>query len=542
MKEDNKSSADVGVIEELTALFEPWNRSDMPGLVVGVNVHGRPLYRGAYGMQSLESAVANSTATRMRIGSTSKHFACLLLLLLAEDGKLDLDKQIRTYIPELKGPGGDPTLRQLMQHRGGSRCYVDLGFLTGGLKPRPVGFALETQIRQAGRNFPPGQAMIYNNGGYNLLSIAAERVTGKSFGSLLAERLFGPLKMRSTELVLSDYSITPGIATMHTALPDGRWQRGLFPSEEIKGEGGIVSTVDDMLIWARHLSQRDVFGSKESWNELFTPHPSEYPEFGTYGLGVRMFTYRGVRAFGHTGGVIGGSCDLLCMPDVGLDINLLVNGAPGVTAELTRRVVDIVLAERIGPPDPVLQATDHKPWLGHWWSARTGMVYSLVDDEGILKLQICTQPFELALMPTPDGAVVLPEASLGETVFHVEDLQNRDVLRIDFGGATDSYTRLTDSAIEQRRFAAKVAGVYFCEDATATAEMSRTDAGLKIVIRDGWGYTEGPVSPLGADVASMGPLSQTYWCAITLRRTGEDVSGFVLNSARTRNLEFKRVN
>ena len=79
----------------------------------------------------------------MRIGSTSKHFTCLLALLLAEDGKLDIDAPIRTYIPELTGPGGEPTLRQLMQHRGGSRCYLDIGFIGHGMSVPPAGRALD---------------------------------------------------------------------------------------------------------------------------------------------------------------------------------------------------------------------------------------------------------------------------------------------------------------------------------------------------------------------------------------------------------------
>ena len=90
----------------------------------------------------------------MRIGSITKHFTCLLALLLAEEGKLDVDQPIRTYIPELAGPGGEPTLRQLMQHRGGSRCYLDLGFIGHGMsvppaRPRPgaAGSAEGPQLR-----------------------------------------------------------------------------------------------------------------------------------------------------------------------------------------------------------------------------------------------------------------------------------------------------------------------------------------------------------------------------------------------------------
>ena len=94
------------VAERLDALFAPWNRTDEPGLVVGVVKDGALIYRRGFGMASLESAAANTPATRMRIGSTTKHFTCLLALLLAEEGKLDLDAPIRTYVAELTGPGG----------------------------------------------------------------------------------------------------------------------------------------------------------------------------------------------------------------------------------------------------------------------------------------------------------------------------------------------------------------------------------------------------------------------------------------------------
>ena len=90
--------------------------------MVGIALGGRPVYRKGFGLAHMEMPVVLSPSMRIRIHSISKHFTCLLALLLAEEGRLDIDQPIRTYIPELTGPGGDPTLRQLMQHRGGSRC------------------------------------------------------------------------------------------------------------------------------------------------------------------------------------------------------------------------------------------------------------------------------------------------------------------------------------------------------------------------------------------------------------------------------------
>ena len=201
---DDTRPIEASVTDRLDTLFAPWARTDEPGLVAGVVKDGRLIYRRAFGMASLEHAVANTPTTRMRIGSISKHFTCLLALLLAEESKLDLDQPIRAYIPELAGPGGDPTPRQLMQHRGGSRCYLDLGFIGHGFSLPPLGTVLKAQARQQGRNFAPGEAMIYNNGGYNLVSIAIERVGGAPFEDQLKARLFDVVGMPDTASVPTD--------------------------------------------------------------------------------------------------------------------------------------------------------------------------------------------------------------------------------------------------------------------------------------------------------------------------------------------------
>ena len=109
-------------IEAIDELFKPVNRSDAPGLVVGIAQCGKILYRRGFGLASVELGVANTPRTRMRIGSTSKHFTCVAALLLAEEGKLDIDAGVRRYLPELRDLQPEPTLRQLMTHTSGYRC------------------------------------------------------------------------------------------------------------------------------------------------------------------------------------------------------------------------------------------------------------------------------------------------------------------------------------------------------------------------------------------------------------------------------------
>ena len=528
------------VTEQLDALFAPWNRTDEPGLVVGVVKDGALIYRRGFGMASLETAVANTPKTRMRIGSTSKHFTCLLALLLAEDGKLDMDAPIRTYIPELTGPGGDPTVRQLVQHRGGSRCYLDLGFVGHGMAVPPRGHALEAQARQSGRNFAPGTAMIYNNGGYHLVSIAIERVGGAPFEAQLKARLFDAVGMPDTASIPSDHDITPGIATMHTPGRGGGWRRGLFPSDEVRGEGAIVSTVDDMLRWMEHLRRRDRFGSAATWAAL-----TDLPLYadgtrGGYALGLMLGEYRGLRIVHHAGGVMGGSSQMLTLPDDGLDVVIIANGGRDANpVRLAEEVVDIVLADRVGPETPTVATKDFEPMLGDWWSEKTGMIYSLVDEAGVLKLGIAKSAMGSPLEPAADGRLVSPAGGIGDIAVEPKG----DQLTIHFGGESADYRRLVEDEADAAAFAMAATGAYRSEDANATATIEQKDDRLALQVSDGHGAVRSILTALSPTLAVAKPRSSPagFQAAVGLIVEDGQPVGFRLDTPRTRNLEFRRV-
>ncbi|MBV8684730.1 MAG: beta-lactamase family protein [Caulobacteraceae bacterium] len=529
------------VTEQLDALFAPWRRTDEPGLVVGVVKDGALLYRRAFGMASLELAVANTPTTRMRIGSISKHFTCLLALLLAEDGKFDLDVPIRTYIPELAGPGGEPTARQLMQHRGGSRCYLDLGFIGQGLSRPPLGYSLKAQVRQQGRNFAPGEAMIYNNGGYHLVSIALERVGGAPFEDQLKTRLFDPVGMPDTASVPTDHDITPGVATFHMPRRNGRWRRGLVWTDELRGEGAIISTVDDMLRWMAHLRRRDRFGSSSTWAQLTERPVYADGSMGAYALGLMVGKYRGLNTVQHSGGVAGGTAQMLLLPNDGLDVFMMANGArDAALVRLSTQVVDIVLADRVGPETPKVAAEDYKPWLGDWWSPETRMVYSLLDQEGSLALGTAMSGVGGILERTDDGRLIEPASGIGE----VEVTTGPGAaLTIRFGAVAADYERLAASPADAAAFAAAAVGTYFSHDADATATITAEGDALTIRTSNGLGELTAPLIPLSANVAysKPGSLLAQFRTTISLQTDNGRATGFHLHTPRTRDLEFRRI-
>jgi D-aminopeptidase len=539
------AEAHESISARLDRLFAPWSRSDAPGLVVGIARGGKTLFRKGFGMASLESAAANTPRTRMRIGSTSKHFTCVLALLLAEDGLLDLDRPLRSYLPDLVGPGGDPTLRELMQHRGGGRCYLDLAYLTHGVGLSPANAAMAAQARQTGRNFAPGDAMLYNNSGYHLLSLVIERAAGAPFEQLLDERLFTPLALRDTASVRSDYDITPGIATLHVPSGSGLWRRGLFQTEHILGEGAIVSTLDDMLAWVQHLRESDRIVTPASWAALTAPdaYPDGRP--GSYALGLINTRYRGLLVLHHPGGVMGGSSSMLTVPGDALDIVILSNGAPGADVlQLTYRIIDIVLEDRVAARDYVLTTQGNQAWCGDWWSPETGMVYSIVEMQGALKIRACRNDLSGGgvLRPVSDGHAVYPEFAIGQIDLTLDRTLADPVLHIGFGGSVATYRRVTESETPSSEFVALVAGCYNSIDADAVAVIIRDSAGLRITFSDRFGSFDADLHELAPTLGFFETHSVTGQPNAVLNFDGgaPGADRFVLHTVRTRNLVFER--
>jgi len=347
--------------------------------------------------------------------------------------------------------------------------------------------------------------------------------------------------MPSAVSVPTDYDITRGVATYHQPRRGGGWRRGLLWTEELRGEGGIIATVDDMLRWMAHLRTRDRFGSPKAWAQL-----TELPKYadgrvGAYALGLLIGQYRGLDIVHHSGGVSGGSAQMLLFPKDGLDVFIMTNGARDADpVALAFQVADILLAGRLGPETPRVAADDYRGWLGDWWSPETRMVYSLRDEQGSLALggamSLVAAPVERAA----DGRLILPAGGIGEIEVTAGP---GGVLTIRFGPEAATYVRIDATAEDAAAFGAAAAGTYFSHDADATATITAEGDALTLRISDGFGEPTAPLIPLSAKVAyaKPGSLLAPFRNTITLEIQDGRVSGFHLQTPRTRNLEFRRV-
>jgi len=544
----NPPTADhAGVSQALDALFAPWNRSDAPGLVVGIARGREVVYRRGFGMASLEQACANSPATRMRIGSTTKHFTCLAALLLAGEGKLDIDASIRTYLPELPALEGEPTLRQLMSHTGGYRCYLDVSMLTNGAAILPVGASLDYMARQTAANFAPGAQMIYCNGGYVLISIAIERASGIPIRQFLEQRIFWPMGMADTELAPSDMEILPGAATLHLVSPQGL-RRGIFPSEEVIGEGGMISTIDDMLTWLAHLRAPTVVGDAAIWAQMMTPARYTGGGSGAYCLGLMRNAYRGVETVHHAGGVFGGASQMLTVPAHQLDIIMMTNRSDVSPADLTERVLDIILEGELSPAPEHLDEAAGKALVGRYFSPRSRVLYSIRKNEAGFGLGINnSQGRPLPIERTATGELRADPGSMAAITIEGADLASPtppDSLDFTVAGETHAYRRLAEAPPPISEFTDLI-GDYANPDTDSRATITDEDDALFMNLVGRFGRTRYALKPIDQDILLFRRQGMSGNTAMTgsllVMRQGDAVTTVEMNTPRTRGLRFTRV-
>jgi CubicO group peptidase (beta-lactamase class C family) len=310
---------------------------------------GAMAYSRGFGLASMELGVPITPATVFDIGSVSKQFTAMSVVLLAQDGKLSLDDEIQRFLPEIPRYGRPVTIRHLLHHTSGIRDYIDiLGW--SGISDEAVTTdqdALDAIARQRGTNFEPGAEFLYSNSGFFLLSVIVHRAGGKSLRDFAAERIFAPLGMTHTQIVNRHDLIVPGKAGSYTDGEGGGFALALANWEQT-GDGAVNTTVEDLVQWDRNFVTGKV-GGAAAIKELETVGVLNDGTPIDYALGLRVDTYRGIRQVSHGGSWAGFRAQLSRFPEKQTSIFTLCNLSSSAPGALTSAVADLVL--NLGPRD-----------------------------------------------------------------------------------------------------------------------------------------------------------------------------------------------
>ena len=418
--------------DRIDQLMTRFSGDDTPGAVVGVLDKGEVVFERAYGMASLEYGIEHEVGTPTNIGSVTKQFTAMSILLLQNDGLLSLDDEVRKHIPELPDFGTPVTLKNLLNHTGGFREIYNLLPMTGRAGEDAIRREEAIQIvqRQPELQAAPNTEYNYNNTGFILLATVVERVSRKTFPEFMKERVFEPLGMMDTRVKYEQGEIIPGASTGYVRAEGGGWRssRDLAASA---GAGGIYTTFRDMTKWM--LNYRDAtVGGAHAIRALTTRNILASGDTSTYALGLGIGQMRGRTLYTHTGGDTAHRTYFGYLPELQAGIFISSNNAtfaPTFVAE----IADLFFGDRLNPIEEDDEASEEtegvtdgtmteermEAIVGDWLIEGLNIPIELTSEDGSLYAQAEGQG-RFRLTPTSDSTAVFTAAGIS-IVFHFED-------------------------------------------------------------------------------------------------------------------------
>src|SRR5437588_8541 len=353
---NDKEKNEEALQRKVDQIFAAYDEADSPGCALGVIRDGNFIYKKGYGAGSLELGVPLTPQSVFYLGSISKQFTAASVVLAAEQGSLSLDDDIRKYVPEIPSYGKTITLREMLHHTSGFRDILSLLFLAGRNSEdiHPTNELLDLVSRQKDLNFVPGDEFLYSNTNYFLMSVVIKRATGKTLSQFAEENIFKPLGMTHTRFYDDRSVVLPGRVAGYAPRSVGGFRVDWSTNFDMVGGGGLMSSVDDLLLWDRNFFDNKL-GKGSFLKEMQTPGVLNNGKQIEYALGLFISKYRGLPMVEHAGANFGYRTELLRFPQQTFSVVCLCNLATSNPGRLSYEVADLYLEGQLTADSPPRQ-------------------------------------------------------------------------------------------------------------------------------------------------------------------------------------------
>jgi CubicO group peptidase (beta-lactamase class C family) len=323
-----------------------WYSDGTPGGVVAVTRGGEIVFSKGYGLANIEYGVPNTASTPWHMASVSKQFTAMAVVMLHQQGLLDIDDDVRQHLPELPDFGRTITLRHLLNHTSGLRDHWTLWTMSGGrmddvIRKEDI---YRLVLRQRDLNFDPGSEYLYSNSGYMLLSEVVSMVTAQPFGEWMKENVFEPLEMHSTQIYDDHMRIVPGRAYSYAETEQGLSKSVL--SYANSGATSLFTTAEDLAKWLTNFRTGQV-GGANAIEMLQVKGVLNDGEELDYALGISVSEQNGLRRLSHSGGDAGYRTWLAYYPEIDAGVIVLGNKADFGAGGIGIDTADIFFGEHM---------------------------------------------------------------------------------------------------------------------------------------------------------------------------------------------------
>jgi CubicO group peptidase (beta-lactamase class C family) len=308
-------------------LFSQTYPADEPGAAVLVAKGGQVLLRKGYGLANVELGVPIQPDMVFELGSITKQFTAAAILLLQERGRLSVDDEIIKYLPDYPTHGRKITLDHLLTHVSGIPSYAGLPEWLSRVREDMTVQQLIDRFKDRPLEFDPGERFAYSNSGYILLGAVIEKVSGKSYEDFIEQEIFAPLGMKHSRYG-HQTEIVPGRVAGYDNDGEGYRNAEYLSMTQPYAAGALLSTVDDLALWAAALSGEtpgEKLLKKASLERMTTPAKLTSGQSTGYAYGLGIEDEDGVQIIEHGGGIFGFTTDLLRVPGEHLLVIVLSN-------------------------------------------------------------------------------------------------------------------------------------------------------------------------------------------------------------------------
>ncbi len=506
-------------------VFAAYDKPDSPGCALGVVRDGNFIYKRGYGEASLELGVPITPESVFYMGSGSKQFTAASVVLAAEQGYLSLDDDVRKYVPELPFYGKPITLREMLHHTSGLRDILGLLLLAGrnfeDIHPTPE--LLDLLSRQKALNYMPGEVYLYSNTNFFLMSVVIHRATGKPLSQFAEENIFKPLGMTHTRFYDDHTVVVPGRVPAYEPRDNGGFRVDWSTNFDKIGDGGLMSSVDDLLLWDRNFYANKL-GKGTLLKELQTRGVLNNGKQIEYALGLIISTYRGLPIVEHGGALFAYRTEILRFPQQKFSVICLCNVGTSNPGHLSYQVADLYLAGQLSPEPSASAARsiDAQLFAGWYRNPESHSVLEIsVSKEGVGSFGTLFKPRDATHFVAASG----PEIEL--------DRQQNLGLRLTLNfkdtapQVFEKYEPLKSSA---ENFA-QYAGEYTSAELQATYRFAVKDG--KLTLATNW------QEPAVLEPTILDEFQGPFGTAIVFRRDAAGhVTGYDLFAGRVRNIAF----
>ena len=331
--------------DQVDKLFTQWDQPDSPGCALAIIQDGKIIHKKGYGMANLELGVPITPGSVFYIGSCSKQFVTMCIALLAQEGKLSIDDDVRKHIPELPDYGNPITIRHLIHHTSGLRDYLELLGIAGiDFGTYHQDDALGLIARQKELNFKPGEKYLYSNSGYLTLAVIVARASGKSLHEFADEKFFKPLGMKNSHFHDDYTTLIKNRATGYFSAGKDKY-KNFISTFDCVGSGGLFSTVEDLFLWDQNFFHHNV-GGKDLIEGMHTQGILNNGEKLDYAFALTISEYKGLKTVGHGGSLGGYRAGMVRFPEQKFSVICLSNLSAFNPTRIWQQIADIYLVDR----------------------------------------------------------------------------------------------------------------------------------------------------------------------------------------------------